>query len=117
MHFYCRHRRFVAFITQFSSGPILCLLHGIGRQHPEDEGYPEQCIEVCNTLCDTLTNIVEMRRISPHDTADGNHGIGLVMNVTISNLIISGQRYDNFISVPTFSYEYHILFVPLHALG
>jgi hypothetical protein len=36
------------------------------------------------------------------------------LNVTISNLIISGQRYDNFISVPTFSYEYHILFVPLH---
>ena len=67
-------------ITQTTACTLLCLLHRFGRQDAKDDGnevpsFIALSIECAETCGHPLADIVEVRSISTHDTADSDDSI------------------------------------------
>ena len=66
---------FYAFITQFTSTAVKCLLFIEDRKHGEDHRHVSLCIEDGDSLGDRLADVIEVRGIALDDTANHNNGM------------------------------------------
>ena len=75
-----------------TSSTIFCLLEVVGGQKTKDNGDVTGSIQTRNALCDTLTDIVEMRCLSTDDAAEDDNGIITVVECHLVSTVDEFKR-------------------------
>ena len=69
----------VPLVPEPSTTAVLCLLQVVCGEKTIDDGDVLCGVEVCNAVCDTLADVVEMRGFAPDDTSEDDDGVESVI--------------------------------------